>query len=312
MVPEKPVVLDAAAIEKRRPLFAVLDESLEPPPRPLAPGPAPVVASASVAPSTSVAAAPASSPAPTKPAENRCSIASLAPHDRSTHALAVSLGLLLLLVVRRRARGTLAVLGLFVFASFGCKRAAPTPAPPQPSASQTAVASTTPSVSSANLATSADPARLARESSVVAILQGVAPSAIPTEANDPGTAWDVEPVWQAAPSKIEQVKEKSVTVVGTLPQEIVRRVVRQNMARLRACYRFGLAKDPKLRGTVAARIVISGTGAVTSAAPSGGTITDAQVNACFVNVFRGLTFPVPEGASQVIVTTTHELVPPPD
>ena len=144
----------------------------------------------------------------------------------------------------------------------------------------------------------------------MAILAGEAPSAIATDAHDPGTAWEVEPVWHPGITvkkmKVEQVRDVSVLVTGAMPQIVVRRSLRANAPRLRACYSAGLAKNPDLHGTVNARHVISHTGEVTSVTQIGGTMSDAQVSTCVLKVFRGLSYPEPEGGGAVLVTTVHD------
>ena len=91
--------------------------------------------------------------------------------------------------------------------------------------------------------------------------------------------------------------ESGVTITGALPPEVVRRIVRANFPRIRACYEAGTKKDPTLGGTVFVDFVIDSTGAVeTAKQATGGSLADAAVGSCITGVFRTLSFPEPEKA----------------
>jgi hypothetical protein len=94
-------------------------------------------------------------------------------------------------------------------------------------------------------------------------------------------------------------------VSGRLPPETVRRVVRQNFGRFRACYEKSLLRNPTLEGRVSTRFVIDRSGAVVSAEDGGSDLPDAGVVACVVGAFRGISFPQPEGG---IVTVSYPIV----
>jgi hypothetical protein len=98
-----------------------------------------------------------------------------------------------------------------------------------------------------------------------------------------------------------KVKMGSVTVAGHLPPEVIQRIVRQNFGRLRLCYENGLRRDPKLQGTVRVKFVIGRDGAVALAASAGSDMPDAAVEACVIKVFKGLSFPQPEGGVVSVV-----------
>ena len=100
------------------------------------------------------------------------------------------------------------------------------------------------------------------------------------------------------PLKPVKMIEVGTVVVGRLPPEVVRRIVRGNFPRLRACYEAGLRKDPGLAGKVAVKFVIDTTGAVVTVTEvPGATLTDAVARACVVAVFKTLSFPEPEGGN---------------
>jgi hypothetical protein len=83
-------------------------------------------------------------------------------------------------------------------------------------------------------------------------------------------------------------------VSGTLPAEIVQRIVRQNYGRFRMCYETGLRSNPNLTGRVTARFVIGRDGAVSNVANGGSDLPDAGVVSCVVQAFYGLSFPTPD------------------
>ena len=96
----------------------------------------------------------------------------------------------------------------------------------------------------------------------------------------------------------------SCQVSGRLPPDAIRRIVRQNFGRFRACYEAGLAWNPTLGGTVTTRFMIGRDGAVEHAANGGSTLPDPVVVSCVARAFYGLSFPQPEGG---IVTVTYPI-----
>ena len=102
-------------------------------------------------------------------------------------------------------------------------------------------------------------------------------------------------------TKVVKMIETGTDIQGRLPPEVVKRIIRANFPRFRACYEQGLKKDPGLKGTVSVRFIIDTTGAVESASGAGGSMTDGQVSGCVLSVYRTLSFPEPEGG-KVMVT----------
>lgn len=90
-------------------------------------------------------------------------------------------------------------------------------------------------------------------------------------------------------------------VSGRLPPEAIRRVVRQNFGRFRACYENGLTKDPALAGRVATRFLIDHTGRVVSSASAGSDLASRDVVSCVTKAFTTLEFPEPEGGTVTVV-----------
>ena len=97
---------------------------------------------------------------------------------------------------------------------------------------------------------------------------------------------------------------RGVSVAGRLPPEVIQRIVRQHLGRVRLCYENALRTNPTLQGHVAVKFVIDREGAVSTAMNNGSYLPDPAVIACVVNAFKGLSFPQPEGG---IVTVVYPL-----
>ena len=89
---------------------------------------------------------------------------------------------------------------------------------------------------------------------------------------------------------------------GDYDRELVRQVVRAHRAQLRFCYEDELTRHPELEGKIAARWVITGTGAVAESSVADSTLGDAEVERCLVERIRTWTFPRPKAGGEVVVT----------
>jgi hypothetical protein len=92
----------------------------------------------------------------------------------------------------------------------------------------------------------------------------------------------------------------SSDVIGSLSREVVQRVVRQRLDKLRSCYETSLQKNPKLAGRVTTTFTIDPSGTV-STAQSESDLSDAAVLRCVETTFRSMTFPKPEKGGSVVV-----------
>ncbi len=99
-------------------------------------------------------------------------------------------------------------------------------------------------------------------------------------------------------------------VIGRLPPESIRRIIRANWGRFRGCYREGLLHNPRLEGRVNIRFQIRGDGQLAEAFDSGSTLPDDEVRRCIVRQFWELRFPEPPGG--YLVTVVYPLVLTPD
>lgn len=91
---------------------------------------------------------------------------------------------------------------------------------------------------------------------------------------------------------------------GSLSREEIQRVFRVNMSSIRFCYERQVKTQPGLAGRVTVRLVISPSGAVSSANVVSSTIGSSAVEQCVERAVTRLQFPQPEGGS---VTVTYPL-----
>jgi hypothetical protein len=96
-------------------------------------------------------------------------------------------------------------------------------------------------------------------------------------------------------------------VFGSLPKEVIRRVVRRQINQVRHCYEKGLARRPDLGGRVSVKFVINGDGAVQTAAVASSSLADRTVEQCIAGAIGRLTFPRPENRGVVLVTYPFNL-----
>lgn len=122
------------------------------------------------------------------------------------------------------------------------------------------------------------------------------PSAVPSASSSAaaGAAAVVDPS-SLAPANIRVV---DVTVGAGLPIDLVKRIVRQNLSRMRACYEAASAKEPQLHGQVLLDFTVTLTGDVVSPRASGLTLKDPRLLSCLGRTLTGVSFPNPKGAPQ--------------
>ena len=137
----------------------------------------------------------------------------------------------------------------------------------------------------------------AKHQALTAVPLAAATSSAPVSTSPPpakGEGLAVEPLTNPEVGGTNVV-EGTLKVTGRLPPEVVRRILRQSVARFRHCYDEGLRRTPNLAGRVAVRFVIGRDGKVTQAADAGSTISDTQVAGCVAAAITGIAFPAPEG-----------------
>lgn len=150
-----------------------------------------------------------------------------------------------------------------------------------------------------------------RERVVLGLLEGGLPiDEIPVEATDDGAPLDPTLRSRLSTTSAQRapVRIGPVTTSDGLPKEVVARILRQGLGRVRACYEKGLTTNPNLIGTLDVRFTIGKTGSVyepkvTGDLPEPGTV------ACVRNVVAAMTFPAPEAATSVTASTTFTFTP---
>lgn len=98
---------------------------------------------------------------------------------------------------------------------------------------------------------------------------------------------------------------QTVSDGGSLPPEVIQRIVRQSFGRFRGCYEDGLRSNPGLEGRVTARFVIARDGSVASVQSGGTDLPDARVVSCVLHAYTSLSFPAPKDG---IVKVTYPLM----
>jgi TonB family protein len=98
-----------------------------------------------------------------------------------------------------------------------------------------------------------------------------------------------------------RVRGSVESVRGSIPRELVRRIIRRNINALRACYQEGVTRRPDLVGRVVVRFVISTTGMVSSASIVTSTMGDRAVEGCLLRAIEGIRFPSQEGETVIVV-----------
>ena len=104
-------------------------------------------------------------------------------------------------------------------------------------------------------------------------------------------------------------REPTISGGGGLDPAVIQRIVRQNFGRFRMCYEHGLVGNPALSGRVSTKFVIARDGSVSTTALGDSDLPDANVSACVVRSFSGLSFPSHDGA---VLQVTYPLVFTPD
>lgn len=99
------------------------------------------------------------------------------------------------------------------------------------------------------------------------------------------------------------INSSEATVLGSLDKELIRKVIRENIQKIRFCYENAMVRAPKLRGKVSVKFVISAEGTVSASNVAPGTDTNnAELETCIVSRMRGFVFPKPKGGGVVVVT----------
>jgi TonB family protein len=95
------------------------------------------------------------------------------------------------------------------------------------------------------------------------------------------------------------LRSQEATVLGSLPAEAIRRVVRQHLSEVRFCYEQGLTQNPSIEGRVRVSWIIGGDGRVQSSSVADSSLGNARVEQCISQAVRRWSFPQPENGGSV-------------
>ncbi len=90
-------------------------------------------------------------------------------------------------------------------------------------------------------------------------------------------------------------------VIGSLPIEVIRRVMRTHINEFSYCYQRELLRNPKLSGKIMIKFTINEKGSINTAKVSHSTMNNKSVESCLTNKIKRIKFPQPKGGGIVIV-----------
>lgn len=103
-----------------------------------------------------------------------------------------------------------------------------------------------------------------------------------------------------------QPVESEAEIEGGLDREQIAEVIQRHLGQIRYCYEHGLQIDPSLKGRVAVKFLIGGTGIVSTAQVANTSLHSDRVESCIVSRLRSWKFPEPRGG--VIVKVNYPFV----
>lgn len=113
----------------------------------------------------------------------------------------------------------------------------------------------------------------------------------------------VQPINQPLPAEANpNIKKNSeLTVIGSLPKQVVQKTIRGHINEVNTCYERALSKTPKLTGRVLINMVINDKGTIYVASLFSSELDNPIVEKCIVTAVKSWTFPPPPGGGMVIV-----------
>ena len=98
-----------------------------------------------------------------------------------------------------------------------------------------------------------------------------------------------------------ELSSGSPRIVGSLPKEVIRRVVRRNLSQVRYCYERELMKNPRLVGKLTIKWVVAADGTVARASVMDSQLNNPAVERCMTQKIKRWRFPKPKGGGIVVV-----------
>lgn len=153
-----------------------------------------------------------------------------------------------------------------------------------------------------------------RENALISLFAGMSSAGrFPIVATDPSAEFDPAlrarlqkafPEGGVHGQKPLKVRLGEPAIGGPQSKDIVTRIVRQNIARIRACYQHASQSRPDLAGRVVVRFVVNTDGSVKDVGNGGSDLPDETVVKCVMNLFRGMMFPEGDKISTVTFPIT--------
>ncbi|HEX2873762.1 MAG TPA: AgmX/PglI C-terminal domain-containing protein [Polyangiaceae bacterium] len=156
-----------------------------------------------------------------------------------------------------------------------------------------------------------------REATVARLLQTSDASKLPERAADADLPQDPDReaaiLWRMRPEPgmvhPPKVRMGDFTVSAGLPPEIVKRIFRQNLGRVRLCYEKQLEKKPKLEGKMKLDFVITPAGEIQAPRASAVTLNEPTLFECIAKSTKDVTFPQPEANAPITVSVPISFAP---
>jgi len=127
------------------------------------------------------------------------------------------------------------------------------------------------------------------------------PPSIRCEPHEVRQASSARATGDRAPSAPAGLGLSGPAVVGHLPTELIRSVIRSHGDAIRTCYEATLRSPPYPKGRVRARFVIDATGKVPHSCLASTTLDQPTAERCIVDEVLTWRFPKPADGGQVIV-----------
>jgi hypothetical protein len=96
-------------------------------------------------------------------------------------------------------------------------------------------------------------------------------------------------------SVVAKIDADQVSVIGTLTQEEISKVIQNYLGQIQYCYEREIQRQPDLAGKLRVNFTIGLTGRVTQAGIQSTTLNSPPVETCVTGVFRRMPFPSPGG-----------------
>ena len=149
-----------------------------------------------------------------------------------------------------------------------------------------------------------------REKVVLRLLQTPDAAKLPERAADADLEQDPDReasiLWRMRPEPgmvhAPKVRMGEFTVSPGLPPEIVKRIFRQNLGRVRLCYEKQLEKKPQLEGKMKLDFTITPAGEIQAPVGSAVTLNEPALFDCIAKSTKDITFPQPEAGAPVTVS----------